>query len=80
MTRNPPETAPKDRLILADFGLPWLVLTHWNAVSECWAFTSLSLERQIGDKADYLFETEHGATWGMRGWLKVPKITRKKKP
>lgn len=36
-----PETAPKDQMIIADFGLPWAVIAIWNPAQGQWAIAEL---------------------------------------
>lgn len=36
-----PETAPKDRMILADVGMPWAAVATWSDYAEKWVLAEL---------------------------------------
>lgn len=76
MTLNPPETAPKDRLILADFGLPWLMPTVWNSFEERWAMVTLQCCDMEGGLKDWYFDNELATPSELRGWVEMPKIEK----
>lgn len=75
MTMNTPETAPKDRLILADAGYPWPVLAIWNPAIEKWATTMLEASDYLG-KSDLYFVTEYEDE--LRGWCEPPAMAERK--
>ncbi len=65
---NPPETAPKDQQIVADFGWPWLQPAIWCKVSKQWA-TSLFNACEVDG---VWFETEWHGESELRGWMPYP--------
>ena len=67
---NPPETAPKDQLILIDIGCPWLVCAVWNEPDNKWSYASLQTELYLGKCNDNYFETETAET--IKGWIPLP--------
>ncbi|MGQ7957662.1 hypothetical protein ACUTAF_08095 [Pseudomonas sp. SP16.1] len=68
-----PEVAPKDRLILADIGLPWPVVALWSEYAEKWALADLEWSQCEG-RADPGFVTEYEVT--LRGWMELPEVMR----
>ncbi len=72
---QPAKTAPKDKLILADFGWPWPVPTMWDVASESWA--AMSAQRDGDAKGVALtawFETEYERSEDMRQWMPMPAL------
>ena len=74
---NPPSTAPKDRLILADFGWPWIQQAHWCEASGKWAVATLQCQPVDGEWDDYYFETEYEHPSALLGWVPVPDVARR---
>jgi len=66
------ETAPKDKTILLDAGLPWLVIGIWNVPSEMWVYADLRVDLYEGKWADSYFENEHEKS--PIGWLPMPDV------
>lgn len=64
---NPPETAPKDRMILLDVGIPWPVIGQWSDYENQWAWASV----QANDD-DIWFETDLEKV--VKGWLPLPEV------
>ena len=65
---NPPETAPKDQQIMADFGWPWLQPAIWCSVTEQWVAAELNHCEESGK----WYETEWYSSFDLRGWLPYP--------
>lgn len=76
---QPPQTAPKNQLILANTGYPWPVLAHWCEVSEKWATSILNEDLAAGDKIDVWFETEYEDEKALVGWMPLPAFTNRPK-
>jgi len=74
-----PNTAPKDRVFLADFGYPWLLPAIWNGHSEQWATVTLQACEMRDGTIDRYYEQEYEAESDLRGWVEMPKVHRKKK-
>jgi len=74
MKLNPPETAPKNAFILADFGHRFLLLAIWSEPDSAWS-TAMSAASQIdGEEWEMYFETETFQHKYLRGWLPMPEI------
>jgi hypothetical protein len=70
-----PNEAPRDELILADFGWPWPVPATWDASSGSWAVVSLQRMAGEGDgPGEAWFETEHEKTESRRRWCRMPAL------
>ena len=74
---NPPETAPKDRVILADFGWPWILPARWNPIDKKWATVTLQCGPVDGEWEDWFFENESEEAKSLKGWLAMPVVSRK---
>jgi len=76
---KPMSTAPKNKCILLDIGLPWLVVGIWQEYYKNWQYASLCVSPcNDGDQVfnDIYFENEWDAN--PEGWLPMPQIERKK--
>lgn len=71
-----PETAPKDRLILADMGMPWVCLAIWNEPSGQWCVTELEVDMFQGEWNDTAISHTYEAHCHMRGWMELPEAPR----
>ena len=69
---QPPQTAPKNQLILANTGYPWQVLAHWCDASGKWATACLTACEMANGKADVWFETEYEDEKALVGWMPLP--------
>lgn len=68
---SPPETAPKNRHILANCGWPWPVVAMWSDYAECWVIAMQ--EGNVCDgKSDPGFITEHERE--LIGWMEMPAL------
>ena len=72
---RPMSTAPKDKKVILDVRLPWLVVGHWDELNETWAYAALGAEYSDGKTTIY-FETETDEA--PYGWLPMPQIEREK--
>ncbi len=70
---NLPETAPKDRTILADIGMPWLVYATWNEPCKCYVYASIQCEMYNGEWNDFYFENENFGIEELKSWMEIPK-------
>ena len=66
------ETAPKNRTILLDVGLPWAVVGVFNSISVGWAFAELQAGMYEGEYEDTYFQNEIEKT--PRGWMELPPV------
>lgn len=73
MVWMPPETAPKDRMILADVGMPWAAVAAWSEYAEKWVIAELewSLCHGLHDPG---FVTEYELK--LVGWMELPEVVR----
>ena len=71
-SNNPPETAPKDQQIMADFGWPWLQPAIWCSVTEKWVAAELNHCEESGK----WFETEWHSSFDLRGWMPYPQVSK----
>lgn len=62
----PPETAPKDRAILADFGGPIAVVAFWSDMYCKWYFAG----------KDYDWFVTEWADAPLLGWMNLPEVKR----
>jgi len=74
MKLNPPETAPKDRVILADFGYRHLSPAIWSPYGERWCIAAIAQAEYGDEEPEMYFENECFMSPRMRGWLPLPKI------
>jgi len=66
------DTAPKDRQILLDVGLPWPVAGAYNAIHEGWEFANFHIGMFQGECIDSYFENEHEKA--PKFWRELPKL------
>jgi hypothetical protein len=68
---RPAKTAPKDRLILANFEWPWPTVATWSDTLGCWVAAELqwSVYQGMGDPG---FVTEIEPR--ILGWMNLPEI------
>jgi hypothetical protein len=72
------ETAPKDRVILADIGWPWPVPARWNSYTATWAVALMQCsEVDCPDSLDVWFETESEPSSALRAWMPMPSLPNK---
>jgi len=71
------DTAPKDRQILLDVGLPWPVVGAYNQLGD-WTFVYANFCRGLyqGMYDDSYFETEHEKA--PKFWQELPKLRGQK--
>lgn len=67
---NPMETAPKDKPILLDVGLPYLVVGVWHQVHKEWVYEAFHMDSYNGELVDAYFESEYEKE--PLGWLPIP--------
>lgn len=70
-----PETAPKDRTFIADFGYPWATVATYSPATEQFAAADLEASMYEG-KNDLYFVTEWHDLSELKGWLEMPGIPR----
>lgn len=70
---NPPETAPKDEIILVDVGMPWLFIGKFSPSDNEWVVAEPSMSFHGNDK-EWWFENEYYED--ILGWLPMPAIER----
>ena len=68
---QPPETAPKDRQILANVGWPWPTVALWSEYADSWVVAEVQWSVCAG-RADPSFVTEHELT--LVGWMELPEV------
>lgn len=61
--------APKNKILLLDVGLPWLVLGIWNDYNQEWVYGNLQCDDCEG-KEDTYFDNEYEKN--PKGWALVP--------
>ena len=71
-----PETAPKDRPILADMGMPWACLAVWNEPAGQWCVTELEIGLFDGQWNDTYISHTYEPHSLMRGWMELPGVNR----
>lgn len=73
----PPDTAPKDRLIIADIGMPWACLAVWNVPSQKWCVTELECGLYQGEWNDVSISHTFESAEDLLGWLPLPELPGK---
>lgn len=76
VTWLPADTAPKDRVFLADMGMPWVCLAIWNEPSGLFCITELEIGPFNGVWNDTSICHTYESALGMRGWLELPEVVR----
>lgn len=66
-----PETAPKDRLILACFGFPWPVVAMYSDANDEWVTAEVEQSLYQG-KSDPSFVSEYFSEAELLGWIEMP--------
>lgn len=66
------DTAPKDRQILLDVGLPWPVAGAYNPIQEEWVYSNFALGLYQEKFNDSYFENEYEKT--PKFWRELPKL------
>jgi len=75
MTWKTPETAPRDRIILADLGYAWALYAIWNSYDNKWVAAMLEACPMEGGTRDAYFESEQFEDKDLLGWMEVPGFT-----
>jgi len=70
------DTAPKDRQILLDVGLPWPVVGAYHSLYDEWTFASFNIGLYKSEYIDAYFETEYEKT--PKFWRELPKLKGQK--
>ena len=76
MKWNKPESAPKDRAFLGDFGFPWLQSAIWCPASNKWSVANLQASEHVYGR-DYWWETEFENEADLRRWTEMPELYKK---
>jgi len=73
MSSVKPKNGVTDRMILADFGYPWLLAAMWSQCNEQWV-AATSLIQECEGKHDPYFENEWFDDEELKSWQEMPKI------
>jgi len=76
----PSESAPKDRVILGEFGFHGLHPVIWNPVHQQWCFAMLEIDVYEGELQDTSFVNEYAEPSELRGWMPIPFIFKETSP
>ncbi len=68
---QPPETAPKDRAILACFGFPWPVVALYSDANDEWVTAAVEQNLYSGE-SDPSFVSEYFSEAELLGWMEMP--------
>jgi len=66
------DTAPKDRQILLDVGLPWPVVGAYHSLYDEWTFAGFNIGLCKGEYVDVYFVTEYEKA--PKFWQELPKL------
>lgn len=77
MSKITPKNGVTNRIILADFGYPWLVPAMWSEVNSQWVAATTQIQDCDG-KHDPYFENEWFDDKELKSWQEMPKIGEKK--
>jgi len=75
----PPETAPKDRVILGEFGCPTMLPTIWNPIHQQWCIAMLDVDLYEGEWQDTSFTNEYADASRLKGWLPMKWVDKELK-
>lgn len=70
---NPPETAPKNKEIILNVGLPWSVIGHWDSFYKAWCYSYVDFDRTYNGHPYHRTQTSQT----IKGWLPMPEVERK---
>ncbi|GAG05046.1 unnamed protein product [marine sediment metagenome] len=70
---NDPKTAPKDKPVILNVGLPWSVVGVWNEPIGQWTYSSYQIGMLNGEFNDTYFENEYSST--ILGWQDMPELS-----
>lgn len=70
----PPSTVPKDRLFIADMGLPWACIAIWNEPSGQFCITELEVGLYDGQLNDTAITHTYEPVSMLRGWMEMPEV------
>lgn len=73
---QPAATVPRDRLILADIGMPWACLAIWNEPSGQFCVTELETDLYNGQWNDTAISHTYVPADMLRGWQELPEVSR----
>lgn len=73
---QPAATVPRDRMILADIGMPWACLAIWNEPSGQFCVTELETDLYLGQWNDTAITHTYVAESMLCGWQELPEVRR----
>lgn len=73
---QPAATVPRDRLILADIGMPWACLAIWNEPSGQFCVTELETDLYLGEWNDTAISHTYVPAALLLGWQELPEVNR----
>lgn len=68
-----PKNGVTDRIILADFGYPWLMAAMWSQCNEQWVAATTQIQDCDG-KEDPYFENEWFDDEELKAWQEMPTL------
>jgi len=72
------KTPPKDRTFLANIGLPWYVVAHWNPIVSEYVYAEFQVDMYLGKWDDAYFQTEYFKESEIIDWIEMPRIEETK--
>ena len=73
MANKKPKNGVTDRMILGDFGYPWLLPAMWSEVNQQWVAATIQMQDCDG-KNDPYFENEWFDDKELIKWVECPKL------
>ncbi|MBZ9667470.1 hypothetical protein H3221_022270 [Pseudomonas sp. LMG 31766] len=73
---QPAATVPRDRLILADIGMPWACLAIWNEPAGQFCVTELEIDLYLGQWNDTAISHTYVPAAQLLGWQELPEVSR----
>lgn len=67
-------TPPKDNSFLANIGLPFYVVAHWNEAMGYYVYAELQIDLYNGEWNDTYFQTDSFEESDIKSWIEFPKI------
>ena len=69
-----PDSAPRNRMIVADVGMPWPCLAVWNEPSGMWCVTELECGLYEGRWNDWYISHTFLPAKALIGWCELPTL------
>lgn len=73
---QPAASAPRDRLFIADTGMPWACLAIWIEPAGMFCITELETDLYQGEWNDTAISHTYVSAGMLLGWMELPEVSR----